>query len=113
VLKRALGAVGLLGVVSLVVALVADRLVTISGTGAGGADAGAEAGPAIAADGAESTGGVAGETARVAAETAGMDPALLAGLACFLGGLVVLSGLAAVWYWRQKTHELSRRARSA
>jgi DNA-binding transcriptional ArsR family regulator len=65
---------------------------------------------AVAADESGDGGGsAAGDTAveraadgagEVAAAASGVDPALLAGVACFVGGLVVLAVVGAVWYRR-------------
>lgn len=107
VLKRALAAVGLLGVVSLLVSLAADRLVEWTADAAytaasaestgGPADAGSAAGDAAAERAVDGAG-------EVAAAASGIDPTLLAGVACFVGGLIVLSVVGAVWYWRGPTN---------
>ena len=63
-------------------------------------DAGAQAGDAAA----QGTPEVASKSVEYAADAAqtvgGMDPALLAALAFFLGGVFVLALVVATWYWR-------------
>jgi len=109
-LKRALAAVGLLGLVSLLVSLAADRLVAWPTAGEAAPTAESADAAAVAADESGDGGGsAAGDTAveraadgagEVAAAASGVDPALLAGIACFVGGLVVLAVVGAVWYRR-------------
>jgi len=118
-LKRALAAVGLLGLVSLLVSIAADRLVEWTTYNVATPEAGD--GAAVAADGGDGGGGgsaagdaVAERTVDGAAEFAGaasgVDPALLAGLACFVGGLFVLSMIGVVWYWQQRVERTAHLA---
>ena len=107
-LKRAVGILAVLGPVAVLLGWFAGRLAE-SGPGvqltADGVDSGGSKGVATAdaaADGAAQTGA---ESASYAADAtqgiAGLDPAVLAGLAFFLGGAFVLSLVAATWYWQR------------
>lgn len=89
-LERLVAGVVLLVPVSAVVGWLTARRTTTGGAAAGGVED-AEA-PRIAADGAADT------AAETAGTIAGLDPAIAAGLAFFLGGLFVLLA-AVVWLW--------------
>jgi DNA-binding transcriptional ArsR family regulator len=90
-LKRAVGSVGLLSLVSLLVAAVVGQIVELPTEQA----AAPSSGPGVMTDQAE-------RVADGAAGAAGaVDPALLAGLACFVGGLVALTAVAGVRYRRR------------
>jgi DNA-binding transcriptional ArsR family regulator len=94
-LTRVVGAVGLVALASLLVAGVTGQLV----------DA-----PAPTPEPTEGPGVMTAEGAQDAAtrgaEAAGaLDPALLAGLACFAGGLVVLAAVAGFRYRRRRARE--------
>jgi hypothetical protein len=81
-LLRAVGALGLLGAVSLLVAGATDRLTAaVGGAGDSGADAGIES-----------------ATGQAAGAAGALDPALVAGVACFVGGLAVLVSVALLRY---------------
>lgn len=93
-LERVAGFGGVLAPVSLGVWWLADRLVASQPAGgdaaAGGGDGG---GVSIATEGARTAGDAAAAT----------DPALVAGLAFFLGGLFVLSLVGTAWYRRNRS----------
>jgi len=118
-LKRALAAVGLLGLVSLLVSVAADRLVEWTGASYTVTVPESTDGPEIASGGGDGGGGgsatgdavaerVADGAGEFAGAASGVDPALLAGLACFVGGLFVLSMIGVVWYWRQRVERTTR-----
>jgi len=91
-LARLVGGLGVLAPASLLVWFLADRLL--------GADQ-----PSYASGAAGDGGGgvqIAAESARTTAESAGgFDPAVVAGVAFFVGGAFVLAGAMALWYWNR------------
>ncbi|MFT4949278.1 MAG: hypothetical protein ACI9CA_001415 [Natronomonas sp.] len=91
-LRRVVGSVGLVALASLLVAAVTGQVVDVpvpaSGSGDGGGGMSAERVQDAAASGAEAAGAV--------------DPAVLAGLACFVGGLVVLAAIAGLRYRQRR-----------
>ena len=93
--KRVVGSVGLVALASLLVGAVTGQVVEA---------------PAPAPESADGPGAMTTErvqdAASGAAEAAGaVDPALLAGLACFVGGLLVLAAVAGVRYRRRRAQE--------
>jgi DNA-binding transcriptional ArsR family regulator len=59
--------------------------------------------PSVSADGAENGGGYAVEAAETGAQTVlGLDPALLAGLTFFAGGLLILALTNGYWWWLER-----------
>ena len=93
--KRVVGSVGLVALASLLVAAVTSQVVDTpaptpeSGDGAG----------TMSAEGVQ-------DAASSGAEAAGaVDPAVLAGLACLVGGLVVLAAIAGVRYRRHRARK--------
>jgi len=99
--KRVVGSVGLLALASLLVGVVTGHLVespsppapeSSDGAGVMTAEAGDQAAPS-AAD--------------AVGTAAALDPAVLAGLACFVGGLVVLAAVAGVRYRRRRVREVA------
>jgi DNA-binding transcriptional ArsR family regulator len=94
--KRVVGSVGLVALASLLVGAVTGQVV--------------EAPSPPAPEPTDGPGAMTAErvqdAASGAAEAAGaVDPALLAGLACFVGGLVVLAAVAGVRYRRRRARE--------
>lgn len=95
-LTRVVGAVGLVALASLLVAAVTGQLV----------DRPSPSTPEAADSPGVMTAERAGDAAAGAAEAAGaLDPALLAGLACFVGGLVVLAAVAGVRYRQRRAQK--------
>jgi DNA-binding transcriptional ArsR family regulator len=94
--KRVVGSVGLVALASLLVGAVTDQVVE---TPTAPAPESSDGAGVMTADGAD-------QAARGAADAAGaaatLDPALLAGLACFVGGLVVLAAVAGVRYQQRR-----------
>ena len=91
-LRRVVGSVGLVALASLLVAAVTGQVVDVpvpaSGSGDGGGGMSAERVQDAAASGAEAAGAI--------------DPAVVAGLACFVGGLVVLAAIAGLRYRQRR-----------
>ncbi len=91
-LTRVVGSVGLVALASLLVAAVTGQVVDVSGS-ASGSDDGAGV---MSAEGVQ-------DAAASGAEAAGaVDPAVLAGFACFVGGLVVLTAVAGRRYQQRR-----------
>lgn len=105
-LKRAVGILTVLGPVAIMLGWFAGRLVgdgpavelTVRST-AGGAEGGGGA-EAAGDAGAHATQDVPSYAAEAGQAVGGLDPAVLAGLAFFLGGVFVLALVFATWYWR-------------
>jgi len=99
--KRVVGSVGLLALASLLVGVVTGHLVESPSPPAPESSDGAGVMTAEAGD----------QAARGAADAIGtaaaLDPAVLAGLACFVGGLVVLAAVAGVRYHRRRAREVA------
>lgn len=95
-LARVVGSVGLLSLVSLLVAAVVGQLV----------DASSPSTPEAADGPGVMTAERAGDAAAGAAEAAGaLDPAVLAGVACFVGGLVVLAAVVGLRYRQRRARK--------
>ena len=97
--KRVVGSVGLVALASLLVGAVTGQVVEAPSPPAPESSDGAGV---MTTEGAD-------QAARSAADAAGaagtLDPAVLAGLACFVGGLVVLAAVAGVRYRRRRARE--------
>lgn len=94
-LKRLAGGVGVLAPATVLVWALLDRFLAGDGpdNAFGAGDGGADGGEAVQ---------IAAESTRSAAESAGgMDPAVVAAVAFFVGGAFVLTVAATFWYWRQ------------
>jgi DNA-binding transcriptional ArsR family regulator len=93
--KRVVGSVGLVALASLLVAAVTGQLV----------DAPSPSTPEAADGPGVMTAERAGDAAAGAEAAGALDPALLAGLACFVGGLVVLAAVAGVRYRQRRAQK--------
>lgn len=94
-LKRAVAILAVLGPVAALLGWLAGEIAAPLGQGArhGQGDGG------LATDGGGA--GVMEAAGSASQEAASVDPALLAGVAFFLGGLFVLALVVGTWYWRQ------------
>jgi DNA-binding transcriptional ArsR family regulator len=107
-LKRAVAILGVLAPVAIMLGWFAGRLADSGAefdlaskstqTGGGGEDA--MTADAVGDSGAQATPEAVSYAADATETIGGLDPAVLAGLAFFLGGVFVLSLVAATWYWR-------------